>query len=558
MLTLRVTALDGRAPAQPIEARFDAAGGTIGRADGNRLVLPDPGRHISRLHARVAFDGKVFELIDQGGNPIDVNGAPLGQGKAAALRHGDKIRIGGYVISVALAAPAGVVAPAAPSRATAVDDAFAGLFGAGSAPAGAASAADPLGLGLGAPAPAMPLAAHSPPPAPRAAAAPIDPFADFGAAPTPAPPAHAFLPDDLDLGLGGPGGAAPRMDDVFGLGPATGEDPFAGGPLAAPSAAPNAPAQRSLDPLADWNAAPLAPVAAPVPDHVPDIHTPFKPPAARTAPPPATLPPAPPPAGGDIFLSWEDSQTPRLPPEEIATTMPIVHREPPPAPPPRAAAPAPVAAPAAGAAATAGDDELTRAFIAGLGVANLPLATLTPEAMERIGRLLREATQGTLDLLVARALTKREVRAEVTMIVGKDNNPLKFSPSVEAALAHLLAPTTRGFMPPVEAMHDAYDDLRAHQFGFMAGLRAALAGVLRRFDPAVLEQRLVRKSMLDSVLPMNRRAKLWDLYEQLYREVASEAEDDFHTLFGREFLRAYEEQVDRLDARGPAGGAPPG
>ena len=33
-------------------------------------------------------------------------------------------------------------------------------------------------------------------------------------------------------------------------------------------------------------------------------------------------------------------------------------------------------------------------------------------------------------------------------------------------------------------MRDAYDDLRAHQFGFLAGMRAALEGMLKRFDPA--------------------------------------------------------------------------
>ena len=104
MLILRVMSLNGQAPARPIEARFDKAGGTIGRADTNRLVLPDTLRHVSRVHARIVFRAGGFEGIDQGDNPIDVNGAPLGQGKAAALRNGDQVRIGGYVIGVALAA----------------------------------------------------------------------------------------------------------------------------------------------------------------------------------------------------------------------------------------------------------------------------------------------------------------------------------------------------------------------------------------------------------------------------------------------------------------------
>ena len=101
-------------------------------------------------------------------------------------------------------------------------------------------------------------------------------------------------------------------------------------------------------------------------------------------------------------------------------------------------------------------------------------------------------------------------------------------------------------MPPTEAMRDAYDDLRAHQIGFVAGLRAALASVLNRFTPTELEARLTSRSLLDSVLPANRKAKLWDLYEQRYSEISREAEDDFHSLFGREFLKAYEAQIAQL------------
>jgi FHA domain-containing protein len=160
---------------------------------------------------------------------------------------------------------------------------------------------------------------------------------------------------------------------------------------------------------------------------------------------------------------------------------------------------------------------------------------------------MHESIRGTLDLLLARALTKREVRAQATVIVARENNPLKFSPTVDAAFQNLLAPKGQGFMQPAEAMKDAYNDLRSHQFGFMAGMRAALEGVLGRFDPAQLEGRLTRKSMLSSILPGTRRAQLWELYEKLYREISKEAQDDFQTLFGKEFLRAYEAQIDKLE-----------
>ncbi|MES2355097.1 MAG: type VI secretion system-associated FHA domain protein TagH [Pseudomonadota bacterium] len=209
---------------------------------------------------------------------------------------------------------------------------------------------------------------------------------------------------------------------------------------------------------------------------------------------------------------------------------------------------APVSHTAAAASSPAGQDELLHAFLQGAGVPDLNIAGgLNTETMHILGGILREATQGTLDLLLARAMIKHEVRAEMTMIVARENNPLKFSPNVEAALVHLLAPQTRGFMPPLKSMKDAYNDLRSHQFGFMAGMRAALAGVLLRFDPEKLEQRLIQKSMLDSLLPMNRKAKLWDLFESLYGDISKEAEEDFHALFGKEFVRAYEAQIDKLE-----------
>ena len=59
MLSLRVVSQMGTPLAAPLHARFDA-GGTIGRSPDCTLVLPDPGRHISREQARI-------ERVAQGG-----------------------------------------------------------------------------------------------------------------------------------------------------------------------------------------------------------------------------------------------------------------------------------------------------------------------------------------------------------------------------------------------------------------------------------------------------------------------------------------------------------
>jgi FHA domain-containing protein len=196
--------------------------------------------------------------------------------------------------------------------------------------------------------------------------------------------------------------------------------------------------------------------------------------------------------------------------------------------------------------AAASPDALLAALLRGLGSTHQMPELLTPGLMERIGVLLRAATEGTLQLLLTRQEFKRELRAEVTMIASQANNPLKFSPTAEVALAHLLGPGVRGFMPAEAAMRDAFDDLRAHQFGVMVGMRAALSQLIERFEPGELEKKIAAKSALDSLFAANRKAKLWDQFIALYAGIASEAEDDFHALFGKAFVAAYEEQMARL------------
>lgn len=200
-------------------------------------------------------------------------------------------------------------------------------------------------------------------------------------------------------------------------------------------------------------------------------------------------------------------------------------------------------------------EALLQAFLEGAGVPRLAIKTgLTPQLMQTVGEMLRESVRGLLDLLQARAMTKREVRADATVIVAADNNPLKFSPTPEAAMAHLLVPRGTGFMPPVRAIADAHQSLRSHQIAFMAGMQAGLASVLKRIDPHALSDRAGGPSLMASFVPSTHKAQLWDQYEALHASTMRDADADFQSLFGREFLKAYQSQVTRLREQD---GAPP-
>ncbi|HEX6019871.1 MAG TPA: type VI secretion system-associated FHA domain protein TagH [Burkholderiaceae bacterium] len=202
-------------------------------------------------------------------------------------------------------------------------------------------------------------------------------------------------------------------------------------------------------------------------------------------------------------------------------------------------------------AALAPPDDWARALRQGLGVAT---GTLGPEQARRIGQLLRAMTRGTLELLTARLVAKRELGAAATQLRARENNPLKFSPDVDAALAHLLGPSEPGFLEPQAAVDEAFDDLRAHQVALLAGMRAALDTVMSRFDPAALEHRLAPGGAFENLIPANRRAKLWSAYGEEYVRIVGEIEEDFDALLGPAFLKAYQAQLEALAADRRRGG----
>ena len=84
-----------------LHARFDAAGGLIGRAETARLVLPDTSRTVSRFHAHVSCSGDTFFLEEMGSrNASTINGRALKAGGKEALRPGDRVRIGQFTLAV--------------------------------------------------------------------------------------------------------------------------------------------------------------------------------------------------------------------------------------------------------------------------------------------------------------------------------------------------------------------------------------------------------------------------------------------------------------------------
>ena len=210
----------------------------------------------------------------------------------------------------------------------------------------------------------------------------------------------------------------------------------------------------------------------------------------------------------------------------------------------------PPAGAAAGMARTAGGPDgqgLVRAFLEGVGIPGRQISDAeVEEFLRHSGRVLRAAIDGAMALLAARATAKKELRAEErTMVASKDNNPLKLMSDPQEVLGFLFDTKQRagGFLDPVQAVGDAFEDLRAHEVALFAGMRAALLGAIQRFDPKTLEGELEKAA---GGLGLNRKAKLWELFGAYQEKLARDAGDDFNKVFGREFMGTYMEQVKRL------------
>ena len=190
---------------------------------------------------------------------------------------------------------------------------------------------------------------------------------------------------------------------------------------------------------------------------------------------------------------------------------------------------------------------LKEAFLRGAGLPEDAIGMLTPETMELVGKLVAHSLQGTIDLLALRSLVRHEVKTDVTMVVVRNNNPLKFFPDSATVLTQMLRKKMPGFMEPTEALDDAWRDLRAHQLGVVAGTRASVDSMLQRLDPDRIEAALPEPSLADKIIASRRPAAAWNLYRQQHGCASGDASDPFTGAF----RAAYERAVAQAEQAAP-------
>ncbi len=505
---------------------FDKRGGTLGRSDSNLWVLPDLEKFLSSCHCEVLFESGAYFLLDLSTNGTFINSAfePIGKGSKVPLKHGDVFEIGEYRFSSELIddQPLGYPKSQSPipsqPKSPFADD----FFGSGSdAPispmpfatssdfaisdfsSGLAQSQDPLAAFdkahkspkddiFGQPAPSVPQGFNFP--AERksfssTSAVDLSPNIDQAIS-WPKASQESLIPEDWE-------------DDL--LGSSAKKNPF-----------------ESNDPFDSFDLEAPAPVVARDPAPQPQkVMQPF-PLDSDPIPAPVEMPVIPRPAS---TLAARIAEMPEVKVAPVVSS-PVVAQQ-------------PVAASAGG----------NHTLITAMGLNPDKLSAEEIDGIsENVGLLMREITEGMMQVLRSRTSIKNEFRMNVTTIQPIENNPLKFSVGTDEALENMFLKKTNAYKKPIDAFREGFQEIGEHQVAMIAGIRHGFERMIERFNPENLELQF-NKQGKGAVIPGMQNAKHWTNYKSHYQGYSDNMESSFQHLFGSDFVSAYEDQLRKLSSQ---------
>jgi type VI secretion system FHA domain protein len=309
------------------------------------------------------------------------------------------------------------------------------------------------------------------------------------------------------------------------------------------AARPSVGLPTDFDPLTPAEGVTESPYAAP--DHVPELETNFRPPRPSLELLPEDWNQAPEPHPVSQVAPKEISAPPPLEGggggEESASAN--LRPTPPPSPLPQGEGEHSLAPPAA---VATGDAAGFAAFVAGAGMAGASVAD-PGTTLAALGAAFRIVVSGLRRIMIARATIKGEFRIEQTMIRAAGNNPLKFSADDDDALAALLGTGRRGGMRPSQAIGEALRDMRRHELAVAAAMQQAVRDVLGELDPARIMHEQ-SPGMLHRLSGWSEQ-RAWRRYAARHAGMMRALANDFDSVFGRSFGRAYEAALAELAAQ---------
>lgn len=185
---------------------------------------------------------------------------------------------------------------------------------------------------------------------------------------------------------------------------------------------------------------------------------------------------------------------------------------------------------------------------AGIDPASIP-AALQSQAVQIAGQILRELSMGLMEFMQERNEFKRRFRISQDTIQPSENNPLKFSAGVEEGLRRLFEQYGNRYLGPVDSVRESFREIRLHHQAMTGAMHAAFVDFVHRLDPTDLRERFDRGLKRGGLLGAANKTKYWDLYAELYQNLAQMPKEELPHVFIEQFARSYEEKAQELAAR---------
>jgi type VI secretion system FHA domain protein len=125
--------------------------------------------------------------------------------------------------------------------------------------------------------------------------------------------------------------------------------------------------------------------------------------------------------------------------------------------------------------------------------------------------------------------------AEVTLVFERSNNPLKHLEPAELGKTLLDWSGDRDAQAVRDQLEGIYRDLTQHQLGLLVGVKEAIAAVMERLSPEVIES----MAQKDAGWLTSKGAKAWEVYRQIYRDFLEEKSKLFHEVISPAIRRGY-------------------
>ncbi len=184
------------------------------------------------------------------------------------------------------------------------------------------------------------------------------------------------------------------------------------------------------------------------------------------------------------------------------------------------------------------------AFCRGLGVdpGSLP-SDMQTTTLTLAGQMLREVVLALMEALKARGEFKGRFDPGQTGAQSAQNNPLKMSNGVDDAIRKLMDSQNTRYLAPVDALRDAFTDLKTHQVAMTSGMHAGINGLMHRINPAELQDRFER-NLKRAGGGSNNKNKYWELYTEFFQVLNQRNNDGLPLSFNEDFVQTY---IDRVN-----------